>query len=306
MSINLFTIWNLTLLCHFFVYFHFTVEPKSSRGNKRLPSRSWANRNISSSTARRRVLLVGVVTNELHLQPTMTDVAATWGQGSKDLLFYSLHWSKTALRKGSSQQKVQFSKKVRYKRSNKDDGDGTLAVVTVDTYKKKKAHSMGGELTSILQHMYASQSDSYDWFAIIPSNTYIRIEDIEQLLAEKDSSSYTILGSPASSKDGTGGSCDDSVGVVLSRTMLSAVGSLMQPADSKGGSGEDAAVACKKEDYTSFSCLTQKLGVECTHDYQVRMFTHAFALSSLNSCAVKSFAVRRQHSFFVGVSFITR
>ena len=218
---------------------------------------------------------MGVVTEEHHLQTLMTDVMATWGQSSRDLLFYSLRWLKkgTDNRAGKGTSHRTMYKKTRFRKASRDERNG-LTVISLDA-ERKDVHPLVSEAISVLQHMYTNLADSYDWFMFVPNNTYIRLDDIEQLLMEKDSASYILLGGPSASKHPDAeGSCDDKVGVVLSRALLNAVGGLIQLADSKGGSGDDTVLGCTRDNYTYFGCITQKLGVECIHDYQVRITSY--------------------------------
>ena len=203
----------------------------------------------------------------------MTDVAATWGQDSSDILFYSIHVLKNApdVKTGKGSVKKSLYKKSRHGRSSKDEGRWTA--IEMDAKKRNNVQPLVSETLKIIQHMHRNLLNLYDWFAVVPDNTYVSLTNFEKLLEGKNPTSYVMLGGHLPGKKNHHPDtlpCDEVVGMVISHALLAAVGSLVQSADVKSGSGEDLVSSCAKGDYTSFGCLSQKMGVECIHDYQVR------------------------------------
>jgi len=218
-------IWHV--LYEFFIgfcCFYFSESRASQNGGKQAGAKLWnAVRNITGTSPRRKALMVGVVTEKHVLQTTMTDVTATWGQDSSDILFYSVHFLKNApdVKTGKGSHRTSLYKKSRYSRSSKEGG--RLTVIEMDAKKRNNVQPLVSETVRILQHMHKNLLNLYDWFAVVPDNTYVNLVNFEKLLEGKDPSSYVMLGGhlPGKKDQHTNAEsslpCDEVIGMVISQ-----------------------------------------------------------------------------------------
>ena len=252
------------------------------------------------TTLKRKPLLVGVVTEDHDLRRTVNDVTETWGQGSTNLLFYSL--SSKLGGSGNGAAVKENGREGEWKDAEGEEWVWDLKHFTLRRRHKVQKGSMeedGGEVVyldyqacnlpllvqavlPVLTHMYNNLVHLFDWFVVVPNSTYIRIHDIEELLSVRDSSVHTLLRHTVrkvprrkkneGSLNGRGWSCDESLGFVLSRELLLAIGELLQGASQRsggGGEGYDDGGLCFRENMTSLGCLARQVGVGCSRDYQV-------------------------------------
>ena len=247
--------------------------------------------------SKRKPLLVGVVTEEQHLQTTMNDTTETWGQGSNNLIFYSLQSqnSKVTEKNGGEGGKNHVSRKRRrWKERGAVTDDEIVKVISLDLGVSNVSLLVKAALP-VLQHMYTNFIDSFDWFMLVPNDTYIRLNHMEEMLKSRDPSVDTLWGKPvdvaqeAKGKLADGGqeakgyqatnhtwSCDEGVGMVMSRGLLMAIGRLLQEARGWRGDKESDSGTCFHRNVMTLGCFAQHLGVECIHDDQVSVHNYLF------------------------------
>ena len=178
----------------------------------------------------------------------------TWGQSSNDVIFYSLAKSTS-----SGQQKWPWQ-------GNKKGYDTSTTagtrVVRVKPETPSTRTTQQQRLLPMLEHMYRNLLNQFDWFVLVPENTYVRLKETQALLANYDPMKAFVLGRPndqdtliesgSGGLEGGGGRCETGRGVVFSRQLLRKLGESLE--------------ACEEG---AWHCIYKQAEIKCLHDNQV-------------------------------------
>ncbi len=188
----------------------------------------------------RKPLFVGVVTAEKLLQTRAMAVNGTWGKKASKLAFFS----------------------------SKGRSDFGLPVVSLpgvdDTYPPQK------KVFRMLKYMHDNFINDYNWFMRVDDDIYVRVEKLTDFLSQLDPSRELYMGQPGMGKPedleriqlhANEHYCMGGPGVIYSRALLKKLAPHLDDCLVK--------VVSYNEDLEVGRCISRRLGVQCTWNYQV-------------------------------------
>ena len=196
----------------------------------------------------RQPLFIGVVTSKNLLLTRGKTINSTWGrQAAPGLKFFS---SEGTLSHG-------------------------LPVVSLagtdDTYPPQK------KVYRMLKYMYDNFINEFNWFMRADDDVYVRVDPLVSFLNTLDSSTDLYIGQPGIGKPGdweriqlypSEHYCMGGTGVILSRSLLIKLGPHLEECLVN-------VVVSWNEDLEVGRCIMRRLGVQCTWNYEVRLYAHS-------------------------------
>ena len=189
----------------------------------------------------RKPLFVGVVTAQSLLSTRAVAVNQTWGAKVPHLAFFS----------------------------SADSSSRGLPVVSLpgvdDTYPPQK------KVYRMLKYMHDNFIDEYNWFMRADDDIYVRVEPLLYFLSKLDPSKELYIGQPGSGRAEDTQRikllphehfCMGGPGVILSRALLQRLAPHLEDCLHN-------VVVSWNEDVEVGRCISRKLGVQCTWNYEV-------------------------------------
>lgn len=194
----------------------------------------------------RKTLFVGVVSSQ-HLLPTRAvAVSKTWGTKAPKLEFFS---------SGSS--------------SGYTYGLPVIALPGVDdSYPPQK------KVYRMLKYMHDHYINEYNWFMRADDDVYVRVEHLIHFLSKLDPNKELYIGQPGGGRDVDlkriklnphEHYCMGGPGVIFSRALLIKLAPHLEDCLQN-------EVVSWNEDLEVGRCISKRLGVQCTSNYEVRCF----------------------------------
>lgn len=189
----------------------------------------------------RKPLLIGVVTARKLLSTRAAAVNRTWGSKAPKLLFFS----------------------------SQDPTHTDLPIVSLpgvdDTYPPQK------KVYRMLKYMYDHHINEYNWFMRADDDIYVRVEHLMQFLSNLDPTKELYIGQPGLGKaedlqriklQPYEHYCMGGPGVIFSRALLEKLGPHLEDC-------LQHEVVSWNEDLEVGRCISRRLGVQCTWNYEV-------------------------------------
>ena len=189
----------------------------------------------------RKPLLVGVVTAQKLLQTRAVAVNRTWGSKAPSLFFFAAEGA----------------------------AHGNLPVIGLpgvdDTYPPQK------KVYRMLKYMHDNHLSDYNWFMRADDDIYVRVEHLIQFLSSLDPSKELYIGQPGLGKPEDlqriklqphEHYCMGGPGVIFSRALLEKLGPHLENC-------LQHEVVSWNEDLEVGRCISRRLGIQCTWNYEV-------------------------------------